>query len=188
MSAKTKRKSSTRRKTTVRPTRKAFRAPRTAKELFALPRQVQERWNRAVQVPSEMRATGASLQHAAKQLGVSPKTVLRLAGGAFRKKRRGRVEVKRTDRLLRVLLIPSTKGLREVVVRSSREASRIGAYWSAVEKYLVRGDASALQKLKPKSVKNDKGKRVRLLTKLYELTRQASAGVLQFESLYGRSA
>jgi hypothetical protein len=168
--------------------RKSFRAPRTSKELFALPRQIQEQWNRAVQVPSEMRAHGLSLAQASKQFGVSAKTVLRLAGAAFRKTRKGKVEVKRSDRLLRVLLIPTTKGLREIAVRDSREASIVGRYWSAVEKYLSRGDASALLKLSRKSVVDERGRRVRLLTKLDELTRQASAGVLRFESMYGRNA
>jgi hypothetical protein len=167
---------------------KAFRAPKNVKELFALPRSIQEQWNDVVQVPSQMRATGFSLEKASNQLGVTPATVLRLAGSAFTKNRRGKVKVKRVDHLLRVLLIPSTKGLREVVVRSSREASKIGEYWNAVEKYLVKQDASSLQNLKSKSFINDQGKRVRLMTNLDELTRQASAGVLRFESIYGRTA
>ena len=135
-----------------------------------------------------MRATGLSLEKASNQLGVTPATVLRLAGSAFTKNRRGKVKVKRVDHLLRVLLIPSTKGLREVVVRSSREASKVGEYWNAVEKYLVKQDASSLQNLKSKSFINDQGKRVRLMTNLDEFTRQASAGVLRFESIYGRTA
>jgi hypothetical protein len=167
---------------------KAFRAPKNAKELFALPRSIQEQWNDVVQVPSQMRATGLSLEKASNQLGVTPATVLRLAGSAFTKNRRGKVKVKRMDHLLRVLLIPSTKGLREVVVRSSREASKVGEYWNAVEKYLVKQDASSLQNLKSKSFINDQGKRVRLMTNLDELTRQASAGVFRFESIYGRTA
>ena len=167
---------------------KAFRAPKNAKELFALPRSIQEQWNDVVQVPSQMRATGFSLEKASNQLGVRAATVLRLAGSAFTKNRRGKVKVKRVDHLLRVLLIPSTKGLREVVVRSSCEASKIGEYWNAVEKYLVKQDASSLQNLKSKSFINDQGKRVRLMTNLDELTRQASAGVLRFESIYGRTA
>ena len=113
--------------------------------------------------------------------------VLRLAGSAFTKKQR-RYRIRPFDRLLRVLVIPSRKGLREIATRDSREASLIGEYWSAVEKYLMRGDASALRKLRRKSVIDSSGKRVRLLTNLEELKRQASAGVLHFESLYGRAA
>ena len=186
--SKNRRKQSNKRKKALPLKRKSFRAPRTSKELFALPRQFQEQWNRAVQVPSEMRSLGLSLAQASKQFGVSAKTVLRLAGAAFRKPSKGKVEVKRSDRLLRVLLIPTTKGLREIAVRDSREASIVGKYWSAVEKYLSRGDASALLNLPRKSVIDERGRRVRLLTKLDELARQASAGVLRFESLYGRNA
>jgi hypothetical protein len=172
----------------ARPQRHGPRAPRTAHELFKSSRVFQEQWNRIVQVPAEMRSTGASLRQAAKDVGVSPALVTRLAGSAFIKRPNGRYEVKANDRLLRVLLIPSNKGLREVAVRDSREASLIGEYWSAVEKYLARGDASALQNLRRKRVINADAKGIRLLTNLEELKRQASAGVLRFESLYGRSA
>ena len=152
-----------------------------------MPRRLREQWDLVVQVPAEMRARGSTLRQLAREFGVTEKTVLRLAGSAFTKKQ-GRYRVKPTDRLLRVLVIPSRKGLREIGTRDSREASLIGEYWSAVEKYLTRGDASALRRLRRKSVIDATGKRVRLLTNLEELKRQASAGVLHFESLYGRAA
>jgi len=166
--------------------KKSSKAPTTAEELFAQPRRFQDLWNRVVQVPSAMRAQELSLPQAARQFHVSPKTVLRLAGSAFTKKR-GRYQVKSTDRLLRVLVIPGKKGLREIVVRDSREASVIGQYWSALEKFLSpTEDTTALRKLSRKTVKDANGKRVRLLTDINELKRQASAGVLHFESIYGR--
>src|SRR6516162_11547201 len=84
-------------------TTKTYRPPRTSEEFFALPKKFQDQWNRVVQVPSEMRAQGLSLPQATRPLGVSPKTVIRLAGSAFTK-RRGRYQVKPTDRLLRVLV------------------------------------------------------------------------------------
>lgn len=183
-----KARQSRRHKVSNRSTRNKDRAPQKAEELFASSRRFQDQWRRIVQVPSEMRSKGLTLRQAAKHFGVSPETVIRLAGSVFRKNKNGRFEAKPSDRLLRVLLIPSTKGLREVAVRDSREASLIGEYWSAVEKYLARGDASALKKLPRKNVTDAKGKRVRLLTDLDELKRQASAGVLHFESLYGRNA
>ena len=167
---------------------KSFRPPRTAEELFVRPRKFQDQWNRVVQVPSEMRAHGLSLPQASRQFGVSAKTVLRLAGSAFSKKR-GRYKVKPMDRLLRVLPIPGEKGLREIVLRDSREASLIGHYWSALDRALGPAqDATAFRKLPRKTVKDDKGRRFRLLTNLVELKRQASAGVLHFESLYGSAA
>jgi hypothetical protein len=167
---------------------KAFRPPRTADELFARPKRFQDLWDRAVQVPAEMRRLGLSLPQASRKLRVTTKTVLRVAGPAFTKKR-GKYQVKPVDRLLRVLVIPGKKGLREIVVRDSCEASVVGRYWSAVEKALGPAqDAAALLKLPRKIVRDENGKRVRLLTNLDELRRQASAGVLHFESMYGRRA
>ena len=188
MKRKIKLRSPAKRKIKIRRTRKRFLAPRTAKELFALPRPIQEQLNRAVQVPNEMRSNALSFQQASQKHGISPKVVLRLAGSAFTKNRAGRIVVKRSDRLLRVILIPGSKGLREIVVRGPREASKAAEYSSALHTYLSRGDASALQKLKFKSLIDERGKRVRLLTKLDELTRQASAGEFHFDSLYGRTA
>lgn len=162
--------------------------PRTAEELFARPKRFQDLWNRVVQVPTEMRAHGLSLAQASRKFGVSPKTVLRLAGSAFTKKR-DRYRAKPMDRLLRVLVIPGKKGLREIVLRDSREASLIGHYWSALDRALGPAeDTAAFRKLPRKTVKDDKGRRFRLLTNLDQLKRQASAGVLHFESLYGRRA
>lgn len=167
---------------------KTFRPPRTADELFARPKRFQDLWNRVVQVPSEMRAHGLSLPQASRQLGVSRDTVLNLAPSAFTKKR-GRYQVKPVDHLLRVLVIPGKKGLREVVLRDSREASLVGQYWSAVDKALgPTQDTTAFRKLLRKTVMDEKGKRVRLLTNLDELKRQASAGELHFETMYGRRA
>jgi hypothetical protein len=164
-----------------------MREPQTAKELFAKPRKFQTLWNRVTQVPAEMRSTGATLREGARRFGLTPEVVIDTIPSAFRKARNGRYEVKPSDNLLRVLLIPSSKGLREIVVQGSREASIVGEYWSAVEKFLKRGDASAVRKVSRKTVTDASGERIRLLTNLDELEHQASAGVLHFESLYGRT-
>jgi hypothetical protein len=164
------------------------RAPRNGKDLFARSRRFQERWNRIVQVPAEMRSRGLTLRQASRQLGVQPSAVLQLAGSAFNKKANGRYEVRRTDRLLRVLHIPSRKGLREILVRDSREASLVGRFWSAADKYIVTGDDSGLRALPRKKVKTATGKYARLIMNLEELRRQGAAGELRFESFYGRNA
>lgn len=167
---------------------KSFRPPRTADELFARPKRFQDLWNRAVQVPAEMRRLGLSLKQASLKFTVSPKTVVQLAGPAFTKKR-GKYQVKPVDRLLRVLVIPGNKGLREIVVRDSREASVVGQYWSAVEKALGPAqDSTVFLEFPRKTIRDENGKRVRLLTDLDELKRQARAGVLHFEEMYGRAA
>jgi hypothetical protein len=148
----------------------------------------QDRWNLAVQVPAKMRSEGASLPKVAHDLGLTSKQVLRVARPAFRKLPNGRYSVLASDHLLRILVLPLKKGLSEIPVNDSREASLVGEFWNAVDRYLRTGDASALLSLKKKRVKTASGKRIPLLTDLDELDRQASAGVLRFESLYGRTA
>ena len=139
-----------------------------------------------MQVPGVMRSQGVSLKEASKQFGLRPEVVRRLARTAFTKRSYGKYVVKRVDHLLRVVLIPSEKGLREIVLRDSRETALIGHYWNAVDLYLSVGDVSGFRKLKKKSVRDASGKRIALLTDLDELKRQGSAGSFSFETLYGR--
>jgi hypothetical protein len=84
-------------------------------------------------------------------------------------------------------MIPSSAGPREIAIRNSRQASLLGEYWSAVQKYLETGDSSAVEKFQYKHITDASGKKVPLLTDLAELDRLGSAGVLSFESLYARS-
>jgi hypothetical protein len=78
---------SKKRKTSVKSPKKSFRPPRTAEELFARPKQFQDLWDRAVQVPAEMRRLGLSLWRVSHKFRISPTTVLLLTGSAFTKKR-----------------------------------------------------------------------------------------------------
>jgi hypothetical protein len=158
--------------------------PRTAGEFFAMSAKSQDRWTRVTHVISKMRADGVSLRQASQEFGLDPRTVARLGRSALRKGSDGRYKAKASDRLLRVLVIPTRKGQREIAVRDSREATLISDHANAVKKYLETGDDSALRKLRRKSVIDANGKRVRLLTNLSELDRLGSAGVLSFESLY----
>jgi hypothetical protein len=162
------------------------RAPRTAKQYFTKSRAFQETWDRVVQVPGLMRSRKLSLSRASEELRLSPKVVLRLAGLALRKRTNGTYVAKKSDRLLRVLAVPSKKGLREVVIRDSRDASVIGAYWSAVQTYLSTGDSTALQRMSKRRIRDAYGKRIRLVTDIDELSLLANAGVLSFESIYAR--
>jgi hypothetical protein len=114
--------------------------------------------------------------------------VLRAAPAAFRKLKNGRYEAKPIDRILRVVVVPTRKGLREIGVRDSRQASLIGRYWTAVERYRDTGDASALREFRGKHVTDAAGKRIRLLTDRGTLDRLGSAGLLSFETLYARAA
>lgn len=86
----------------------------------------------------------------------------------------------------RKLKVPTRKGLREIAIRNSRQASQIGRYWNAVHRYLATGDAKALRKFKGIRMTDKNGDQVPLLTDLDDLDRLGNAGVLSFESIYAR--
>lgn len=175
------------RKRAHRPLRKKTAGPRTLRQFAAMSSRSQDRWNRITHAVSKMRADGTSLRQAAKEYGLAPQTVIRWAKPALRKHRNGRFSARPTDNLLRVLAIPAPDGLREITVRDSRQASRLGAYSAAVQKYLRTGDASALAKFQGKRITDASRKRLPLITNLQELNRLGSAGTLSFESLYAHA-
>ena len=170
-----------------RSNKKRFVEPQSVEEFFAMSEQHQDLWKNTEQAVREMRA-GASRSQAARKFNLDPHKFSQLAARALRKLRNGRWAAKAHDRLLRVLVIPTRKGLHEIGTRDSRQATLLGKYWAAVDRYRDTGDASALRGLKAKFITDANGKRVRLLTDLGELDRLGSAGVLSFESLYARAA
>jgi hypothetical protein len=161
---------------------------KTADDFFALPERFQSEWEQTLRVISKMRSDGLSLRKAAKQDGVNPRTVTRLAGRALRRRGNGSYAVSKTDSLLRVLQVPTPNGAQEIATRNSRHASTLGQYWDAVHKYLRTGDTSEVKKFRGKRIKDAQGSEVPLITDLKELNRLGSAGVLSFESLYVRAA
>lgn len=162
--------------------------PRTSAEFFAMSARAQDRWQRVTQAVSKMRADDTSLKDASRGFRLDPRTVARLAKDALRKNGRRRYEAKPSDSLLRILVILRSDGLREIGIRDLREASLIGKYWAAVQKYLETGDASGLQKLRRKTVRDADGKRIQLIKDLAELDRLGSAGVMSFETIYAKAA
>jgi len=167
---------------------KQITVPQTAEQYFAMSKRSQDEWNTVVQVISKMGSGRVSLQEASRELGVDPRKVVRLGRTALRKRANGRYAAKTTNRLLRVLVLPTNDGLREITVRDSKQASQIGKYWAAVQKYLQTGDISALKKIRRKWITDADGKRTLLLKDTGELDRLGSAGVLCFESLYAKAA
>jgi hypothetical protein len=139
-------------------------------------------------VIAKMRADDTSLANAARDFGIDPRTVIRWGGPALKKNTNGRYTAKKSDRLLRVLFLPAEYGTREIATRDSRQASLIGQYWDAVQRYLQRGDDSALRKFRGVRIRAASGESIPLLTEPEELDRLGNAGVLSFESLYARSA
>jgi hypothetical protein len=168
-------------------TKKKVQRPSTSKQFYAMPDAQQETWNRVVHVIAKMRAEKVSLTHASREFGLDPRVVRTRAGSALRKTKSGRYVAKPSDKLLRVLVIPSPEGLIEVAVRGSETASMIAEYSDAVQKFLRTGDSSRLKKFRRMKILDEKGKRIKLVTDLDILQKLGSAGVLSFESLY-RSA
>jgi len=164
-------------------------APRTAKQFFRLSKEAQGEWNDVTHVISKMRANRVSLTQASIEIGIDPHTVTRLGKSALRKRKNGQYTAKRSDKLLRILAIPTSDGLHEIVTRDSRQASQLGKYWSALAKYLQTGDVSKLEKFsrRRKAITDADGKKIRLLFDFAKLDELASAGVLSFESIYAES-
>jgi hypothetical protein len=169
-------------------TRKRVTSPRTSDQYFDLPIVEQEKWNRVVHVISKMRSEGKSLTQASKDFDVDRRMVLSRAGSALQKTKSGRYEAKRSDRLLRVLVIPGSYGLTEVSVRGSATARKLAGYSDAVQRYLRTGDSSPLKKFKNLNLVDENRNQIKLITDLGELRNLGSAGVLSFESLYARVA
>lgn len=135
---------------------------------------------------TKMRSDAMSLQQAAREYGVDSRTVLRWAGSSLRKLPTGRYAAKSHDRLLRVLVVPTPEGPREIGVRDSRQASRLAKYWDSVQRH-TRGDSSHLGQFEGERIKDASGGEVPLLTDVSQLDRLGYAGVLSFESLYARA-
>lgn len=165
---------------------KKVAAPRTAEQFFAKPERVQETLRRVTDVIAKMRK-GLSLRAAAREAGTSPRTALRKAGSVIRRGSNGRYKAKPGDQLLRVLKITTPDGLLEIGVRGSRQASTLGQYAAAVQRYLSTGDFAPLAKFSGKGVKDDKGNLVPFLTDRFTLQKLASAGELSYESIYARA-
>ena len=104
--------------------RKKIRAPRSSKQYFALSDSAQETWNRTVHVIAKMRSEGKSLTQASRDFGLDPRVVRARAGSALRKTKSGRYVARPSDKLLRILVIPSPEGLKEIPVRGSAIASQ----------------------------------------------------------------
>ena len=161
-------------------------APRTAAQYWKMPAQLRDMYDRALQASTYMRTARVSRRKAAQKFNISPQVLARFAGKALRRQSNGRYVVRPTDKLLRVLVIPTKKGLREVATTDSRQAHAVSEYWIAVNRYLDTGDASALQNFRGKRIVDANGKRVPLLTDLAELDRLGNAGVLSFETIYAK--
>lgn len=134
-----------------------------------------------------MRADRVSLREASREFGLDPHVVARLGKSALRKRKNGQYVAKRSDKLLRILAVPTPNGVREVAIRDSRQATQLAKYWAAVQKYLQTGNALVLAKFRRKRITDASGKKIPLVLDTAALDQLGSAGVLSFESLYAKS-
>ena len=142
--------------------------------------------NAALEVLSLMRTKGLSRSKAAKEARTTSKTVMRYAGVALRKNSSGKYQALPSDRLARTLRFLTPEGQIPITVRSSRKASKIADYWTAVDHYLKIGDTARLAPFRGKSVRVKKIK-LQFVTDPRILDRLAHAGEVAFEDLYAIS-
>jgi hypothetical protein len=162
-------------------------APRTEAQYLAKPEKFKETWDRVLSAISKMRRDKVSLTQASRDTGTSPRTVTKWGKSALRKRENGKYAAKPSDKLLRIVMIPTPEGMREIAVRESKQVSLLAEYWNALHRYLQTGDAAQLKTFQGKQIKDANGVDVPLPTDLPVLNRLGSAGVLSFESLYARS-
>lgn len=168
--------------------RQAKRKPKSASQFFAASQRRQETMVKTAHVLSAMRKDKISLRRAAREEGISPQTVRRTAGTALRKTPKGKYTARASDRLVRVLMLPTPDGLREIATLDSRAASIVGQYWIAVDEFLNTGDESLLDPFRGVTITDATGNAIPLLTDPAELERLGSVGVLSFQSIYARAA
>lgn len=169
--------------------RTRYQAVRSSRELEKLPFTSRQKRSDALEIVQLMRNRGLNLRPAVRLFNqlhpdsrTTAKTVMKYAQPAFEKKG-GRWATKSHDRLLRIMLIPTTRGIRTLEVRDSRSASRVGEYFNALKHYLNTGDTSQLNKFRRKYIQSKKV-RYRFLTERDTLDLLAEAGEFRLDSIY----
>ena len=120
-----------------------------------------------------MRREGLSARLAAQAEGTTVKNIRKHAGSALRKRGKDYV-ARRSDRLIRTMNAIDKKGLRPIVVRSSKAASKMGRYFNAVDDAL-NGKPSALKEFRGKKIPYNK---LIFLTNVKTLHRLQEFGLL----------
>jgi hypothetical protein len=129
---------------------------------------------RAFAALSAMRR-GTTLSRAAKENGVSPRTVKGYAGSALIQKHTGgRIRATKNDQLIRYLQIPGRFGPVDITVRGSAAASEFARYKAAVNR-LLRGDADAMAEWYGKKIQG-----IELITSSDALIRLAHKDLLPY--------
>jgi hypothetical protein len=111
---------------------------------------------KALEVLSEARRTGRSLNRLARERGLTGDLVRKATNG-FRKVN-GRWRAGRRDHISRVMAINENGREVFVEIRSSRTATIISNYQSAIKEYLNTGNYGTLAKFKGKKIRDAQGK------------------------------
>jgi hypothetical protein len=144
-------------------------------------------WERVIATISEMRDRKKPLRQAARNAHISPRTLVKWGQHALLKTSDGKYVARRSDQLFRVLTALTPDGTREVGVLGSRRATQLANYWNAVQRYLQTGDKSGLEKFTRKFLIGTDGTRLPFIADPGVLKRLGSAGILNFNSIYGRT-
>ncbi len=120
----------------------------------------------SLQVLGKVRA-GQSLTSSAKEVGISPQTVLRHVGEVI-VKRKGKYVAKSTDRISRGMFIIERGQEISITVNGSRNASIVGAYHNAV-KQALEGNTEALKEFEDIVIKDGKGVKHSLETNIKKI-------------------
>src|SRR5262249_19719448 len=136
--------------------------PRNKREFHALTTAQQRRYMESLSALNDMRKQGISFTTAAKQHHLAPKTLGKFIKGAL-KKDVPPFTPTASDKLLRVLNLPTREGRIEVGTRSARVASLIAEYDAAVKHFLYTGDTASLVRFEGVVINAD-GTKIELLT------------------------
>jgi hypothetical protein len=121
---------------------------------------------------------GDTLTKAARDNGVTTRTIKRYVGSALVQDRTGgRIRATKSDRLVRYLQIAGADGPRDVTARGSKEASKFANYKAAINR-LLRGDRDALASWHGKKIGG-----IQLITDTKTLVDQARKELLPY-SIY----
>lgn len=154
---------------------------RNLKEYSALPHAEKLRRERALKALGFMRK-GSPLKSAARRAETSSESVLSIVGSAL-KKERGRYVPTKGDRKLRVMVIPTRDGPKEVAFYSFATSQKISRYDDAVKALSRRGDYGPIERLKGEKIFAN-GEWIELLTDIDELEELDRSHALSFESIY----
>ena len=128
---------------------------------------------------SLMRREKLSLNAAAQRLDISPDVVRRYAGEGLRRGASGNFYAKPSDDISRSMNFLTGRGLIEIEVRNSKDATLISRYMTALKDYLATGEKSFLDRFRGRRVGTH-----RFITDPDILDELADAGEVDFDSLY----